>query len=153
MSIVTVKRKYQVVIPQTVRKKISVNVGDVFDARVERGKIVLHPKVIVDRDEYTRTQRRRIDAQLSKSIAEDKRDESIAFDTPQEMIDYLHQKTSHASARQESFVIEAPNGMPHNSNVAGRSKIATRLNHFDTAIRSTYARAHDGLPADPHPRP
>lgn len=92
MSIVTVKNKYQVVIPQSVRNQIPVNIGDVFDARAERGRIVLHPKAIVDRDEYTPTQRRQINAQLARSIAEHKGGESIAFETHKDMIDYLHRQ-------------------------------------------------------------
>ena len=49
MSIVTVKNKYQVVIPQNVRNKIGINVGDLLEARVERGKITFSPKSVVDR--------------------------------------------------------------------------------------------------------
>ncbi|MBI3697892.1 MAG: AbrB/MazE/SpoVT family DNA-binding domain-containing protein [Acidobacteria bacterium] len=49
MSIVTVKNKYQVVIPQGVRKQVSVNVGDLLEAKVEKGKITLTPKAVLDR--------------------------------------------------------------------------------------------------------
>lgn len=49
MAIVTVKNKYQVVIPQHVRDEIGVSVGDVFEARAEKGKIVFEPKSYVDR--------------------------------------------------------------------------------------------------------
>jgi AbrB family looped-hinge helix DNA binding protein len=49
MSIVTVKNKYQVVIPQEVRNKIGISVGDLLEARVERGKITFSPKSVVDR--------------------------------------------------------------------------------------------------------
>jgi AbrB family looped-hinge helix DNA binding protein len=49
LSIVTVKNKYQVVIPQPVREQIDVAVGDILEARVERGKITLTPKSVVDR--------------------------------------------------------------------------------------------------------
>ncbi len=49
MSIVTVKNKFQVVIPQGVREQISVAVGDLLEAKVERGKITLTPKSLVDR--------------------------------------------------------------------------------------------------------
>ena len=97
MSIVTVKNKFQVVIPQNVRAQIGVHVGDVFEARAERGKIVFQPKAIVDRDEYTPAQRRRIDAQLAKSLAEHKEGKSFGpFRTHQEMIDFLHEQTKQA---------------------------------------------------------
>ena len=49
MSIVTVKNKYQVVIPQRVREQIGVSVGDILEAKVERGRITLTPKSVVDR--------------------------------------------------------------------------------------------------------
>ena len=49
MSIVTVKNKYQVVIPQRVREEIGLDVGDVLEARAEDGKIVFEPKSVVDR--------------------------------------------------------------------------------------------------------
>ena len=49
MSIVRVKNKFQVVIPESVRDQIGVEVGDVLEAKVERGKITLTPKSIVDR--------------------------------------------------------------------------------------------------------
>lgn len=49
MSIVTVKNKFQVVIPRGVREQIGVAVGDLLEAKVERGKITFTPKSIVDR--------------------------------------------------------------------------------------------------------
>ena len=49
MSIVTVKNKYQVVIPRRVREQIGVAVGDILEAKVERGRITLTPKSVVDR--------------------------------------------------------------------------------------------------------
>lgn len=48
MSIVTVQREFQVVIPQRVRERNGVAVGDILEARVERGKITLTPKPVVD---------------------------------------------------------------------------------------------------------
>ncbi len=49
MPIVTVKNKFQVVIPQRVREQIGVSVGDILEAKVERGRITLTPKSVVDR--------------------------------------------------------------------------------------------------------
>lgn len=50
MAIVTVKNKYQVVIPQVLRRQIGVNVGDLMDAQVKKGKIIFAPKTLLDRD-------------------------------------------------------------------------------------------------------
>jgi len=49
MALVAVKNKYQVVIPQKVRERIRLRVGDLLEAGVERGKITFTPKVVVDR--------------------------------------------------------------------------------------------------------
>jgi AbrB family looped-hinge helix DNA binding protein len=49
MAIVTVKNKYQVVIPRSVRDKIGIHIGDLLEARVERGKVTFSPKSVVDR--------------------------------------------------------------------------------------------------------
>jgi AbrB family looped-hinge helix DNA binding protein len=49
MPIVTVKNKYQVVIPRHVREQIGVAIGDVLEARAVKSKIVFEPKSIVDR--------------------------------------------------------------------------------------------------------
>ena len=49
MPLVTVKEKFQVTIPAKVRDQVSLHVGDVLEASVEEGAIVLRPKVVVDR--------------------------------------------------------------------------------------------------------
>jgi AbrB family looped-hinge helix DNA binding protein len=49
MAIVTIKNKYQVVIPQRVREQVGVQIGDLLEAQVDKGKIVFTPKSIVDR--------------------------------------------------------------------------------------------------------
>lgn len=49
MSIVRVKNKYQVVIPETIRDQIGVEVGDMLEVKAMRGKILLTPKSLVDR--------------------------------------------------------------------------------------------------------
>jgi AbrB family looped-hinge helix DNA binding protein len=49
MSIVRVKTKFQVTLPTAVREQAGVNVGDVLEAEVVKGKITLTPKSVVDR--------------------------------------------------------------------------------------------------------
>jgi AbrB family looped-hinge helix DNA binding protein len=49
MDIVTVKDKFQIVIPQHVRKLAHIEIGDLLEAGVENGKIVFTPKSLVDR--------------------------------------------------------------------------------------------------------
>lgn len=49
MEIVTVKNKFQIVIPQHIREQVHVEVGDILEANVEDGKITFIPKSLVDR--------------------------------------------------------------------------------------------------------
>ena len=48
MPLVTIKDKFQVTIPSRVRAQLPLAVGDVLEATVERGTIVLRPKAVVD---------------------------------------------------------------------------------------------------------
>jgi AbrB family looped-hinge helix DNA binding protein len=49
MSIVRVKNKYQIVIPESIRDQVGVEIGDLFEVKAERGTITFTPKSIVDR--------------------------------------------------------------------------------------------------------
>ena len=49
MELVTVKTKFQIVIPQSIREQAHVDVGDLLEARVEGGKITFTPKSVIDR--------------------------------------------------------------------------------------------------------
>jgi AbrB family looped-hinge helix DNA binding protein len=50
MNLVAVKSKFQIVIPQRIREQMGVGVGDVLEARMERGKITYTPKRPIDHD-------------------------------------------------------------------------------------------------------
>ncbi len=49
MDIVTVKSKFQIVIPQHVREQAHSEIGDFLEAKVEDGKITFTPKSLIDR--------------------------------------------------------------------------------------------------------
>ena len=49
MPLVKVKAKYQVTLPTAVREQAGVAVGDLMEATVEKGKITLTPKSVIDR--------------------------------------------------------------------------------------------------------
>ena len=49
MNLVTVKTKFQIVIPQAIREQVGVGVGDLLEAKVEKGKITFAPKSVLDR--------------------------------------------------------------------------------------------------------
>jgi AbrB family looped-hinge helix DNA binding protein len=88
MAIVTVKNKYQVVIPQHVRDEIGVSVGDVFEARAEKGKIVFEPKSIVDRG-------------IAESLADFQAGRSSGpFATHKKFLAALHKEAKKAGAKK-----------------------------------------------------
>lgn len=49
MSLVRVKSKYQIVIPEDVRTKIHVKIGDTLEIEERDGVLVVKPVVVVDR--------------------------------------------------------------------------------------------------------
>lgn len=50
MALVTVKTKYQLTLPTSVRKQARVAVGDLLEAKVEGNKITLTRKNLIDRE-------------------------------------------------------------------------------------------------------
>lgn len=88
MAIVTVKKKYQVVIPQNIREQLPIAVGDILEASVERGKITFTPKSIVDRG-------------IDESLAEFREGRSYGpFETHKELIASLHKESKAVRARK-----------------------------------------------------
>jgi AbrB family looped-hinge helix DNA binding protein len=49
MEVVTVKTKFQIVIPRRVRERAGVGIGDLLEAGVENGKITFALKTLIDR--------------------------------------------------------------------------------------------------------
>jgi AbrB family looped-hinge helix DNA binding protein len=70
MEIVTVKNKYQVVIPQVIRERLGINRGDVLEARVERGRLTYTPKAVIDRFPSGKAARERFFKQLRADAPE-----------------------------------------------------------------------------------
>jgi AbrB family looped-hinge helix DNA binding protein len=49
MELVTVKTKFQVVIPRSIRQRVHLDIGDLLEASFENGKITFTPKTVIDR--------------------------------------------------------------------------------------------------------
>jgi AbrB family looped-hinge helix DNA binding protein len=95
-AIVKMQRKGQVTIPSRLRIRVGLADGDLVEAREHRGKIILTPKLVVDR-EYTPAQRRVIDARLDQARGQVKRGETFGpFGTHEEMISFLHEQANKA---------------------------------------------------------
>ena len=64
MSLVSVKNKYQVVIPRQLRQQLGINRGDLLEAKVERGKLTYTPKLVLDRIPSGKAEKQRFFRQL-----------------------------------------------------------------------------------------
>ncbi|MDO8590889.1 MAG: AbrB/MazE/SpoVT family DNA-binding domain-containing protein [bacterium] len=86
MSLVTIKNKYQIVIPAKLRKAAGIEIGDFLKARVEKkGEIIFAAQTIVDREKW---------AHLPKGVREGLEDVSIGrvsgpFDTADALMRHL----------------------------------------------------------------
>ncbi len=49
MELVTIKTKFQIVIPQSIRERVPLGIGDLLEAAFENGKITYTPKTVIDR--------------------------------------------------------------------------------------------------------
>lgn len=50
MAVITVKDKYQVVIPSEVRERVNISIGDILKASVRGNTITLTPQSLIDRE-------------------------------------------------------------------------------------------------------
>lgn len=84
MSLVKLKEKGQVTIPASVREKISAHTGDVFEATVSNGAIVLKPLDVVVRKKSP-TSKRKSGVDISTWIGAGRG----LFQSPQEAADFI----------------------------------------------------------------
>ncbi len=90
MGYVSVKSKFQVVIPQSVREKIGLNVGDLLEAKAEHGRITFTPKSVVDRG-------------IAVSLADFKKGRTYGpFETHEELVKSLHDQTAELRSKRTS---------------------------------------------------
>jgi AbrB family looped-hinge helix DNA binding protein len=66
MPIVTVKNKFQVVIPQALREQLGIGAGDLLEAKAERGRLTYTPKAVIDRIPAGKAERKRFFKKLSE---------------------------------------------------------------------------------------
>lgn len=81
MNLVKVKTKFQVTLPTYIRKQVRLAIGDILEAKVEKGKITLEPQSLIDR----RLALAMEDVRMGRV--------SPAFNNIEDMIDYLKKKT------------------------------------------------------------
>ncbi len=94
---IKIQHKGQVTIPTRVREQAGLSKGDLVEFSYQRGRIVITPKIIIDRskfpnadNEYTPAQRRQIDARLAESEKDFKQGRTYGpFNTADEMIAHM----------------------------------------------------------------
>jgi AbrB family looped-hinge helix DNA binding protein len=99
-TIIKVQNKGQVTIPTRLRTQAGIEQGDMMEASFHHGKIILVPKVVIDRskfptadDEYTPTQRKTVDRRLAKADEDVKKGRLHGpFETHEALMDFLHDK-------------------------------------------------------------
>ena len=99
-TFVKIQRKGQVTLPSRLRSAVGVAEGDLVEASVRRGKIVLTPKQAINRsghltadDEYTPEQRRVIDARLAEGLADIKAGRTFGpFNSADDMIAHMKKR-------------------------------------------------------------
>ena len=86
MPLVRIKQKFQVTIPDHVRKQVGLEVGDFLEATAKGNVITLKPKVVVDRHPE-------IDARLREALEDIKEGRvSPTFSSAKSAIRYLHRQ-------------------------------------------------------------
>ncbi len=102
-----IQNKGQVTIPTSVRRQAGLSKGDLVNFVFQRGKIIITPKVTIDRSkfptadgDYTPAQRHAIDAQLAEA-ADDVRKGRVSrkFETVEEMLVSLKAKSKRKTTR------------------------------------------------------
>src|ERR1035437_10043010 len=105
-----IQHKGQVTIPTSVRRQAGLSKGDLVNFAFHRGKIVITPRVVIDRaqfpnadDEYTPTQRRIIGASLDESEEARKEGRGCGpFDTAEEMIAHMKGQLKQRAAAKKT---------------------------------------------------
>jgi len=111
MHIVKVQHKGQMTIPRDIRSQVGLTDGDLVEVKAERGRIVLTPKLVIDRtkfpdadNEYTPAGRRIINARLARSAEDIKKGRTYGpFSTADEMIASLKRELKKRAATRKSL--------------------------------------------------
>jgi AbrB family looped-hinge helix DNA binding protein len=87
MPIVRVKTKFQVTLPTALRTQMGVKVGDLLEANVEKGKMTLVPKTVIDRG-------------IAESLEDYKSGRSYGpFDSAEELLISLHRNLKRSKTK------------------------------------------------------
>ena len=89
MPLVQVREKAQITIPSKIRKTLGIKQGDYLEAEVEDNKIVLIPKILLDKAEAV-TLSKKGEEMLKEALEDVKKGNVKEFKNVEELIDDLH---------------------------------------------------------------
>lgn len=89
MPLVQVREKAQITIPSKIRKTIGIKQGDYLEAEVEDNKIVLIPKILLDKAEAV-TLSKKGEEMLQEALEDVKKGKVKEFKNVEELIHDLH---------------------------------------------------------------
>lgn len=89
MPLVQVREKAQITIPSKIRKALDIKEGDYLEAKVEDNKIVLIPKILLDKAEAV-TLSKKGEEMLKEALEDVKKGKVKEFKNVEELIDDLH---------------------------------------------------------------
>lgn len=88
MSLVQVREKSQITIPSKIRKALGIKEGDYLEVEAEGNKIVLIPKILIDKAEAV-TLSREGEKMLEEALEDVKKNRVKKFKNAEELIDDL----------------------------------------------------------------
>lgn len=92
MAIVKVKNKYQIVIPEEIRKRLKVEVGDMLDIEERDGSLIAKPVVVIDKSQayFWSPEWQKGEKEADKDIKEGRVSEP--FDSADKLVAHLRKK-------------------------------------------------------------
>ncbi|MEO8098318.1 MAG: AbrB/MazE/SpoVT family DNA-binding domain-containing protein [Acidobacteriota bacterium] len=107
-STARIQHKGQVTIPTRLRTEVGLSKGDLVEFSLHKGKIVITPKVVIDRSqfpnadgEHTPAQRRAIDRGVARSEQEYQQGRNFGpFATHEKFIAALHKEAKKSAAKK-----------------------------------------------------
>ena len=89
MPLVQVREKAQITLPSKIRKALGIKEGDYLEAEVEDNKIVLVPKILIDKAEAV-TLSKKGEEMLKEALEDVKKGSVKKFNSVEQLIDDLH---------------------------------------------------------------
>lgn len=89
MPLVQVRKKAQITLPSKIRKALGVKEGDYLEAEIENNKIILIPKILLDKAEAVNLSRKG-EQMFKEALADVKKGKVKEFKNVEELVDDLH---------------------------------------------------------------